>query len=216
MKLNLVTFENLSKIKTNLDDLAECFRSDSSQKLEEKLGGRLFTSTRFDHVNNFELDTSAEKPFLTDAENVRKVFGNLRFLTVTQASDERLWAALCLGPFWHYVKYRWNIDNNCVPSNIKQHFMFGYGTRRSDYVMHILERNTSNNPAIIRPFLSAVIEARKKGFLINTNIVGELSKYLNLLGGTYILDCLTEKKIHDKIFDKARELSEKAKEDENT
>ena len=30
MKLNLVTFENLSKIKTNLDDLAECFRSDSS------------------------------------------------------------------------------------------------------------------------------------------------------------------------------------------
>ena len=54
MKLNLVTFENLSKIKTNLDDLAECFRSDSSQKLEEKLGGRLFTSTRFDHVNNFE------------------------------------------------------------------------------------------------------------------------------------------------------------------
>ena len=91
MKLNLVTFENLSKIKTNLDDLAECFRSDSSQKLEEKLGGRLFTSTRFDHVNNFELDTSAEKPFLTDAENVRKVFWNLRFLTVTQASDERLW-----------------------------------------------------------------------------------------------------------------------------
>ena len=251
MKLNLVTFENLSKIKTNLDDLAECFRSDSSQKLEEKLGGRLFTSTRFDHVNNFELDTSAEKPFLTDAENVRKVFWNLRFLTVTQASDERLWAALCLGPFWHYVKYRWNIDNNCVPSNIKQHFMFGYGTRRSltrnalsrlwwigrltydeersdkweltnfvcessANVMHILERNTSNNPAIIRPFLSAVIEARKKGFLINTNIVGELSKYLNLLGGTYILDCLTEKKIHDKIFDKARELSEKAKEDENT
>ena len=41
MKLNLVTFENLSKIKTNLDDLAECFRSDSSQKLEGEVGWKI-------------------------------------------------------------------------------------------------------------------------------------------------------------------------------
>lgn len=76
----------------------------------------------------------------------------------------------------------------------------------SDYIMHILERNTSNNPAIIRPFLSAIIEAKAQGLPIDTNIVGELAKYLNLLGGIYILDCLPEQRIHDKILAKANEI----------
>ena len=73
--------------------------------------------------------------------------------------------------------------------------------------MHILERNTSNNPLIIRGFLSAVIDARRKGMQMDTNIVGELAKYLNLLGGIYILDCLPEQKIYDKIYEKAEELN---------
>lgn len=42
---------------------------------------------------------------------------------------------------------------------------------------------------------------------INTDIVGELSKYLNLLGGTYILDCLPYDTIYNKILAKARELA---------
>ena len=72
--------------------------------------------------------------------------------------------------------------------------------------MHILERNTSNNPSIIQPFLSAIIEARAQGLPIDTNIVGELAKYLNLLGGIYILDCLPEQRIHDKIIARANEI----------
>lgn len=72
--------------------------------------------------------------------------------------------------------------------------------------MHILERNTSNSQTIIRPFLSAVIDARKQGYQIDTNSVGELAKYLNLLGGIYILDCLPEQRIYDKIYAKATEL----------
>ena len=76
--------------------------------------------------------------------------------------------------------------------------------------MHILERNTSNNPQIIRPFLAAIIDARNNGIAINTDTVGELSKYLNLLGGIYILDCLPEKRIYDKIYQKAKEMSGEA------
>ena len=38
------------------------------------------------------------------------MYGNLQFLTDSQASDERLWAGLGLGHFWNYIKYRWNID----------------------------------------------------------------------------------------------------------
>ena len=74
--------------------------------------------------------------------------------------------------------------------------------------MHILERNTSNNPAIIRPFLSAIIEAKTQGLPMDTNTVGELAKYLNLLGGIYILDCLPEQRIYDKILTKATEIQQ--------
>jgi hypothetical protein len=170
------------------------------------------------------------------------VYENLKFLSDSQASDERLWAALCLGPFWKYVQYRWEINKKATVANIKQHYLFGYGPRRSltrnaisrlwwigrltyddtrtdpyeltklvcensDYIMHILERNTSNNPMIIRAFLGAVLDARNEGMNINTDAVGELAKYLNLLGGIYILDCLKPERIHQKIIDKAREIT---------
>lgn len=176
---------------------------------------------------------------MTELENVQRVYNNLRFLSGSQASDERLWAGLCINHFWKYTQYRWNIVSNCTVNNVKQHFFFGFGPRRSltrnaisrlwwigrltydssrkdpyeltrfvcenaDYVMHILERNTSNSPIITKAFLSALLTAREEGCLINTNTVGELSKYLNLLGGTYILDCLPESIIFNKILEKAR------------
>lgn len=77
----------------------------------------------------------------------------------------------------------------------------------ADHALHIIERNTSNSPTIIRAFVSAILTARAEGLNINTDIVGELSKYLNLLGGTYILDCLPYDTIYNKILAKARELA---------
>ena len=41
----------------------------------------------------------------------------------------------------------------------------------------------------------------------HNNVVGELAKYLNLLGGIYILDCLPEHRIYDKILVKTYELA---------
>lgn len=43
---------------------------------------------------------------------------------------------------------------------------------------------------------------------MDTNTVGELAKYLNLLGGIYILDCLPEQRIYDKILTKATEIQQ--------
>lgn len=241
MKLQFVSYDNIDVIKSNLQDWVENFKLNSSDWLQDKLGNVLFSDTKFGRVSDFSLDMSAEKPVLTEAENVQQVYGHLRFLSDSQASDERLWAGLCLGPFWNYVKYRWDIDRKCTVANVQQHFLFGFGARRSltrnalsrlwwigrltydehrsdpweltklvcehnDYIMHILERNTSNNPAIIRPFLNAIIKARAQGVPIDTNTVGELAKYLNLLGGIYILDCLPENRIYDKTLTKALEI----------
>ena len=59
---------------------------------------------------------------------------------------------------------------------------------------------------ITKAFISALMAAREEKCPINTDTVGELSKYLNLLGGTYILDCLPETKIFDKMLEKARSM----------
>lgn len=246
MKLRFISYDNLEAIKSNLPSWLGKFQQDSSAWLEEEFDHALFSDTKYGEIPDFTLDMSESDPFATEASNVQRVYGNLKFLSESQASDERLWAGLCFGSFWKYVKYRWKIDKTCTVSSIKQHFLFGFGSRRSltrnalsrlwwigrltydknrtdpweltkfvcensDYIMHICERNTSNNPMIIHAFLDAVLDARKKGIPINTDTVGELAKYLNLLGGIYILDCLPSQRIHDKILAKAEEMSSTSK-----
>lgn len=245
MKLQFVSYDNLDLIKSNLPNIVNNFRQDSSDWLNDELGITLLSDTRLADAPDFSLDMSNEKPFLTEAENAKRVYSSLKYLSNSQASDERLWAGLCFGTFWQYVKYRWDIDTKCTVKNVGQHFMFGFGARRSlirnalsrlwwigrltyddtrsdsweltrfvcenaDNIMHILERNTSNNPQVVRPFLDAVLDARSNGISINTDAIGELSKYLNLLGGIYILDCLPREKIYGKIYQQIEKMTSSA------
>ena len=90
--------------------------------------------------------------------------------------------------------------------NEREYELTKFVCENADNIMHILERNTSNNPDIVKAFISAIIDAKNTGKQIDTNDIGELSKYLNLLGGTYILDCLPSSVIYDKIYKKAIEI----------
>lgn len=241
MKLQFIGQSDLDIIKTNLSVWAPRFKEESSNWLQQEFEGQLFKDTKYT-IPDFQLDMSSDKPFHTDAKNVEIVYDNLKFLSDSQASDERLWAGLCMGAFWKYTQYRWDILKKCSADSIKQHYMFAYGARRSlnrnaisrlwwigrltydesredryelskficehdDYRLHILERNTSNNPVIVREFIDAVLTARNEGLNMNTDVVGELSKYLNLLGGVYILDCLPPGRIKEKILNKARVIA---------
>ena len=248
MKLYLVDNNSLDTLKQNLPSLLSKFSEDNCEWVDEVIGHSPFVETRFKDVPSFTLDMSADEPFKTDGHNAEIVYENLKFLSDSQASDERFWAALCLREYWPFVQYRWELKTKGVTeARIKQHVFFGYGARRSltrntmsrlwwagrltvdpeaedpyrltrfacenaDTVMHALERNTSNSRMINRAFLSAVLDARdKEGLIINTDIIGDLAKYLNLLGGTYILDCLPEQFIYDKIMAKAREIDKREK-----
>ena len=238
MKLQYIKEDDLIAIKANLKTLAAKFEG-TNDWIPQFFDGRTpFKDTKYE-VEDFSLDMSQDDPFLTEYENVRRVYTRLRFLPDSQASDERLWAGLCLGYFYDYVKYRWKINGHSSATSIEQHYLFGFGARRSltrnamarlwwigrltydnereyeltkfvcenaDNIMHILERNTSNNPEIIKSFISAILDVRNEGKALNTDDIGALSKYLNLLGGTYILDCLPSKVIYDKIYKKAAEL----------
>lgn len=197
-----------------------------------------FIDTKYIDLPEIVFDMSAEKPADTDFENVKRVYGALKFLSDSNASEERLWAAMCLGPGYQYVQYRWPVKTS---ENVLQHFYYGYGGRRSltrnaiarlwwigrltydkdrkdpyeltrfvcsaaDYIMHFIERNTSNNLHVLRPVIEAILEAREKGYDVNTDDAGTLSKYLNILGGMYILDAMPEEWIKNKIVNKITEI----------
>ena len=241
MRLKLIGYDELDVVKSNLAYWRLNFKQDSAAWLENEFGTGLFTDARRAEVPDFTLDMSAYDSPVTEAENVRRVYGNLRTLSDVDAADERLWAGLCLGVFWSYVKYRRDIDRKCTVQAIRQSFFFGKNPRRSllrnalsrlswigrltydetrrdpweltrficeeqKYITYVLERNLSHNPAIIRPFLDAIIAAQAEGLPVDTRLVGALSKYLNLLGGTYILDCMPEERIYEKTLARAREL----------
>ena len=251
MKLYLVESTSLDAIKQNLPSLLTEFSKDNCDWIEEKLGKSPFIETKFREIPQFSLDMTAEDPSKSDGKNAEIVYENLKFLSDSQATDERFWAALCMREYWPFVRYRWSFEKKGITeANIKQHVFFGYGGRRSltrntmsrlwwaarltmdpnpdsddpyrltrfacenaDTLMHALERNTSNSRSINRAFLNAILDARdKEDLVMNTDIIGELAKYLNLLGGTYILDCLPEQVIYDKIIAKAREIDKREKE----
>ena len=79
---------------------------------------------------------------------------------------------------------------------------------QASFIPDILEWNTSNNPRIVHAFLDALLALRVEGITITAELVRELSKYLNVLGGTYLLDCLSPEKIMLKVTEKGRELAE--------
>lgn len=240
MKLTFLEDDSLIALKSNLSKLYTRFASPDAEWITEYFGRSPFIETKYS-VDDFSLDMSQDKPELTEFENVQRLYNRLSFLSASRASDERLWAGLCINHFWKYTQYRWKIAEKCTLESVKDHFFFGQSARRSltrnaiarlwwighltydpsrndpyeltrfvcessDHILHILERNPSNNQMITRAFVLAILTARKEGYAINTNVVGELSKYLNLLGGTYILDCLPESKIYDKILEKARSM----------
>lgn len=253
MVLRILTSESLSLLKDR-SCIASCLNKyknyDNSDWLYDICGDKPFINTKHDNVPDIVFDMSAPKgkEYETEFENVKRVYSALGFLSDSNASDERLWAALCLDIGYSYVQYRWNLQ---TPDNILQHFYFERGNRRSltrnalarlwwigrltydkdrtdpfeltrlvcshsDYIMHFIERNTSNNLHVLRPFLEAIIEANSNGYDINTDDAGELAKYLNLLGGMYILDFMPESWIKEKVSLKIEEIINRSMTDIST
>ncbi|MDY6286649.1 MAG: DUF6339 family protein [Lachnospiraceae bacterium] len=251
-RLPFIKNDDLQAVKANAGAYKDYFKEDTNTWLFDEFGPDFFEQSKLD-MPEIQLAADPLNPSASDADNVQTLYWKLRFISNAQASDERLWAGLALGPFWKYVQDRWDVKNSCTKSNILQHYFFAFGPRRSltrnaisrlwwtgrlthdpktqdpweltrfvcrysRFIVDILERSMSNNPAVIRPFIRAVMDAEKEGIGISTQRIRDLAKYLDELGGVYILDCLPEREIHDKILNKAEELektdnAEKDKED---
>ena len=238
-KIRFISQEGLETIKGNLYEVRPFFCDEDSSWIQKRFGD-VYINSKYE-MPDISLNMDSDTPFATESANVKLIYSALKIIPDTHASDERLWAGICLTVFWKYVQYRWKIKEKCTVNNIKHHFFFDFGPRRSltrnalsrlwwigrltydearknpyeltdfvcknaDFIFHILERNTSNNKMLVKGFLQGVFDAQKEGLNINTNTVAELARYLNQLGGVYILDCLSEDAINIKILARARKI----------
>lgn len=195
----------------------------------------LIKETQFE-INDFKLDMSQPdgKESLTDVENIQRVYNHMKFLSDSQASDERIWAAYTFSEFLDYMRYRWKASSI---SDLENRYLFGYSVQRSlfrngvsrlwwigrftydetrldpyeltrflckdqDYIENICGRNIFNNPNVGFATISALYDAEKAGVVVNRELVREVSRYVNLLAGTYLLDTLSEEEIYQKIQNK--------------
>lgn len=70
----------------------------------------------------------------------------------------------------------------------------------------LFSSNYSNNPTIVRALITSFIEFQNQGVNISREVFVETTKYMNVLGGTYILDYFTEEELVEKITKRIRVL----------
>lgn len=71
-----------------------------------------------------------------------------------------------------------------------------FGTK----VLTLFSSNFTNNPAITRAILNAIVDIELTGIKVTRTQYQELIRYVNLLGGVIILDYLSEDELKDKII----------------
>lgn len=236
MRIKYLTEDDLNAVKSNLSDVLCDVIAEDGKSLNEFFGrDNLIKETQFE-INDFKLDMSQPdgKESLTDVENIQRVYNHMKFLSDSQASDERIWAAYTFSEFLDYMRYRWKASSI---SDLENRYLFGYSVQRSlfrngvsrlwwigrftydetrldpyeltrflckdqDYIENICGRNIFNNPDVGFATISALNDAEKSGVVVNRELVREVSKYVNLLAGTYLLDTLSKEEIYQKIQNK--------------
>lgn len=126
--IKFISEDALLEIKNNHTLLYNNVVSSKKQTLEEAFQNDMIIRDTSVHADEFQLDMSAEKPELTDLENVKRVYKNMSMLSESQASDERIWAAYTLSVFADYMRYRWYPNSETAMMN---RYFFSYSPKRS-------------------------------------------------------------------------------------
>lgn len=140
MKLYFMKKDALEKLKDNLKYVYPKYFTDKTNGwIEDVCGENPFVE--FKEVPDFELAKLGDE--LTKGEidfiNCKTIYKNLKFLTKSQASDERVWAGLTHTVFYDYMRRRWGYDKNQTINEkkdsgaIKSRFFFVGGTRAGCY-----------------------------------------------------------------------------------
>lgn len=140
MQLYIMKRKALNHYKVNMGRLyTNYFQKDDNSWMEEEFGEDPFIP--FVDVPEFEMTSllDGKSAGEIDLMNCKIIYENLKFLSESQASDERLWAGLCNGTFYKYMRRRHGYTNAVLTdkkndaSGILSRFFFSGGTRAGFY-----------------------------------------------------------------------------------
>lgn len=130
MKVKYIVEDDLNAIRSNVAIILKKVVCEKSETLDTLFGKEgIVRDTAFE-IEEFKLDMSQPKgkESLTDVENVQRVYNHMKFLSDSQASDERIWVAYTLSVFLDYMDYRWKAE---TVADINNRYLYGYTIQRS-------------------------------------------------------------------------------------
>ncbi|MGE7666650.1 DUF6339 family protein [Ureibacillus composti] len=139
MKLKFLSEDTLQDLRANFESYKEHYYKKDDAWFDEYFSqeGRLFESNIEFEKPEFNED---ENYMVSDFENVKIIYESLKHLTVSQATQERLWAGLAHIQMRDFVYYR--LQNEFNKKNDKRIFsamFYKYNVKRSIFI-HIIAR----------------------------------------------------------------------------
>jgi len=130
MRIKYITEDDLNAIKSNAPTIFREVISGQGKTIDEVLGNDSLIKYSSFEIDEFVLDMSQPKgkENLTDQENIQRVYNHMRFLSDSQASDERIWVAYTFSEFIEYMRYRWSASD---VNDMENHYLFNYSNQRS-------------------------------------------------------------------------------------
>lgn len=105
---------------------------------------------------------------------------------------------------WWIGKYTYE-DSFENPFMLMDYFKTDFGTKS----LYLFSSNFSSNDRICKALLIAVNNFEKNDIKVNRNVFKEVIKYLNILGGTNLLDYFSREELTEKIEDYLKLLIKK-------
>lgn len=135
MKLYFMKQDAVAFMKHNMERLyTHYFQDETNEWMAREYGSDPFSE--FMEVPDFELaEIDAMSIGEVDFENCKILYNNLRSLSESQCSDERLWAGLCNSTFYGYMRRRYQYPSKQLKkketdaSAVISRFFFSGGTR---------------------------------------------------------------------------------------
>lgn len=81
-----------------------------------------------------------------------------------------------------------------------------YVCSKQDHINLLLDINFGNNPNIVKAVIKALMDSEAEGVSVDREVVRKASEYINILGGTYLVDALP----FDTVYAKTKAVIKKA------
>lgn len=139
MKLYYMRQEILEDLKNNIAHNIENYSNESNQWIIDQYENPFLEYKKT--VDDFELLVDIKDVGSSDMENVRILHSNLKFLTKSEAADERLWTGLTHSVFWNFMKERWSSRPSKEEKQIgNRYFLTGGSSNRRALLMNTISR----------------------------------------------------------------------------